>query len=80
MCVCVCDRAHRDASWIGGLSHQSNDLSCLCNLLQKVVIHALPNTGFQGMQVVRYQTNYQTTKVVLTRGFPKKSGHMQVDK
>ena len=41
---------HRYVRWIGGLSHQSNDLSHLCNLLQKVVIHALLNTGFKGIQ------------------------------
>ena len=45
----ICDRLHRDARWIGGLSHQSSDLSHLCNLLQRVVIHALLNTGFKGM-------------------------------
>ena len=44
-----CDRVHRDAMWIGGLSHQSSDLSCLCNPPQKVVICALLNTGFKGM-------------------------------
>ena len=27
-----------------------------------------------------YLTNWQTTKVVLAKGFPKRSGHMQVDK
>ena len=49
MCVCVCDRVHRHARWIGGLSHQSNNLSCLCNLLQNVVNHALLDTRFKGM-------------------------------
>ena len=53
----ICDQAHRDARWIGGLSHQSSDLSHLCNLLWKVVIHAFSNTGFKGMQVVNYLAN-----------------------
>ena len=78
--VCVCDRSHRYARWIGRLSHQSSNLSHLCNPLQKVVILALPDTGFEWMQVMNYPTNCQTTKVVLTKGFPKRSGHMQVDK
>ena len=28
-----CDRSHRNAMWIGGLSHQSSNLSHLCYLL-----------------------------------------------
>ena len=36
---------HRYAGWIGGLSHQSSNLSHLCNLLQKVVIRALSDTN-----------------------------------
>ena len=76
----MCDRVHRDARWIGGLSHQSSDLSHLHNLLQKVVIHALLDTGFKGMQIVTYLTNYQTTKVILTKEFPERSGHIQIDK
>ena len=67
-----CDRVHRYSRWIGGLSHQSSNLSCLHNPLQKVVIHALLNTRFKGMQVVNYPTNYQTTKVMLTKEFPKR--------
>ena len=70
-----CDQTHRDARWIGGYSHQSSNLSQLHNLLQKVLIPALPNTGFERMQEVSYPTNYQTTK-----GIPKKFGHMQIDK
>ena len=62
---------HRYARWIGGLSHLSSNFSCLCNLLQKVVICALLNTGFKGIQVVTYLTNCQTTKVMLTKVFPK---------
>ena len=27
-----------------------------------------------------YPTNCQTTKVILTKGFPKRSGYMQVDR
>ena len=42
-----CDRVHRDARWIGGLSHQSGNLSNLCNPLQKVVIHASSDTRFK---------------------------------
>ena len=64
----MCDRVHRYARWIGGLSHQSSNLSCLCNLLQKVVIHASLDTRFKAMQVVTYLTNGQTTKVILTKG------------
>ena len=59
-----------------GLSHQSSNLFCLCNLLQKVVICA----RFEGMQVVNYLANYQTTKVILTKGVPNKSGYMQMNK
>ena len=44
------------------------------------MIHALPNTRFEGMQVVNYLTNYLTTKVILTKGIPNKSGHMQINK
>ena len=69
-----CDRAHMDARSIGGLSHQSSDLSHLCNLLWKVVICAFLDTGFKGMQVVTYPANHQTTKVVLTKVFPKSLG------
>ena len=38
------------------------------------MIHALINTGFKGIQVVNYPTNYQTTKVMLTKMFPKSLG------
>ena len=61
-------------SGIGGLSHQSSDLSCLCNLLWKVVICTYLNTRFKGIQVVNYPTNSQTTKVMLTKVFPKSLG------
>ena len=44
------------------------------------MICALPNTGFEGMQVVNYPTSYQTTKVILTKGVPNESGYMQIDK
>ena len=62
---------HRYARWICWLSHQSSDLSHLCNSLQKVVICALLDTRLKGMQVVAYPTNCQTTKVILTKVFPK---------
>ena len=39
---------------------------------QSVVIHAMLDTMFKGMQVVTYPTNCQTTKVVLTKEFPTK--------
>ena len=68
----ICDRVHRYARWIGRLSHQSSDLSCPCNLLWKVVIHALLDTRFKVMQVVTYPTNCWTTQVILTKKFPKK--------
>ena len=74
VCVCVCDRVHRDTRWIGVLSNQSSNLSCICNRLQKVVIHALLDTGFKGMSVVTYPANCQTTKVMLTKVFPKSLG------
>ena len=45
-------------------SLQSSNLSHPHNLLQKVVICVLLNTGFKGMQVVTHPTNYQTTKVM----------------
>ena len=45
------------ARWIGGLSHQSSNLSCLCNLLQKIVICAYSDTRFEGIQVVNYPAN-----------------------
>ena len=66
--------------WIGRLSHQSSNLSHPCNLLQKVVICALLNTGFKGMQVVNYPTNCQTTEVRLTKSSQKGSGCMHMDK
>ena len=62
---------HRYSRWIGGPSHKSSDLSCLHNPLQKVVIHALLDTRFKGIQVVTYPTNCQTTNVILTKVFPK---------
>ena len=65
---------HRYTRWISGLSHQSTDLSCLCNLLQKVVICVLLDTRLKGIQVVNYLTNYQTAKVMLTKVFPKGLG------
>ena len=43
----LCDRVHMDARWIGGLSHQSGNLSHLHNQLQKVVIRASSDTGFK---------------------------------
>ena len=65
---------HRYARWVGGLSHQSSNLSHLHNMLQKVVIHASLDTGFKGMQVVTYPTNCQTTKVILTKSSQKGLG------
>ena len=56
-----CDRLHRDARWIGELSHQSSDLSCLCYSLQKVVVHACSSTRFEWQKVVDYLANLQTT-------------------
>ena len=44
------------------------------------MICALPYTRFKWMQVMNYLTNCQTTYVILTKWFPKRSGHMQVDK
>ena len=38
---------------------------------QRVVIHALLNNGFKGMQVVTYLANIKTTKVILTKSSPK---------
>ena len=46
--------------------------SALAICCQRVVIHALLNTGFKEMQVVTYLTNCQTTKVILTKEFPTK--------
>ena len=65
---------HRYARSIVGLSHQSSNLSHLDNLLWKVVIHALLDTGFKGIQVVTYLSNCQTTKIALTKVFPKRPG------
>ena len=56
-----CDRLHGDVRWICGLSHQSSNLSCLCYLLQKVVVHACSDTGFKWHKVVNYLANLQTT-------------------
>ena len=55
-----CDRVHRDSMWIGGLSHQSSNLSHLCNLLQKVVICACSDTRFK--QKIRWWTTQLTCK------------------
>ena len=65
---------HRYTRWIGRLSHQSSDLSCPHYLLWKVVICALLETRFKGIQVVTYPTNCQTTKIALTKVFPKSLG------
>ena len=46
----------------------------------RAVIHASLNTGFKGMPVVTYLTNVRTTKVMLTKKFPKRSGYMHMDK
>ena len=46
----------------------------------RVVIHALLDAGFKGMQVVAYLTNCQTTKGILTKEFPIRSGYMHMDK
>ena len=75
-----CDRVQRYARWIGGLSHQSSNLSYPCNPLQKVVICALLDTRFKGMQVVTHPTNSQTTKVMLTKSSQKRFGYMHMDK
>ena len=50
----MCDRSHSDARWIGGLSHQSGNLSHLHNLLQKVVICPCSNTRFEQIKVENY--------------------------
>ena len=52
-----CDRSHRDTRWIGGLSHQRSNLSHLCYPLQKVVICACSNTGFEWHEVANYPAN-----------------------
>ena len=46
--MCVCVTRH---------TGMLDELVGLCNLLQKVVVCALPNTGFEGMQVVTYLVN-----------------------
>ena len=47
---------------------------------QRVMICALLNTRFKGMQVVTYPSNCKTTKVILTKEFPTKAGYMHMDK
>ena len=66
----ICDRSywsshvvHRYTRWIGELPHQTCNLSHLCNLLWKVVICALLNTGFKGIWVVTYLTNIRQLKL-----------------
>ena len=77
----VCDRwVHRYARWIGRLSHQSSNLSCSHNMLQKVVICALLDTRFKGIQIVTYLINCQTTEVRLTKSSQEGSGYMHMDK
>ena len=56
-----CDRLHRDARWIGGLSHQSSNLFLLHYSLQKVVVHACSNTRFEWHKVVNYPADLKTT-------------------
>ena len=56
-----CDRSHRDARWISGLSHQSRDLSHLHYSLQKVVVCACSDMRFKQHKVVNYLANLQTT-------------------
>ena len=75
-----CERSHRDARWIGGLSHQSSNLSCCCYSLQKVVVHACSNTAFEQHKVVNYPANLQTTWTILTKGVQDNLGHMQINK
>ena len=71
-----CDRLHRDTMWIGGLT----DLSCLCYLLSKIVVHACYNTRFEWHKVVNYLASLQTTSVVLTKGAQDNLGHLQLNK
>ena len=54
VCVCVCDRVHRDARWTGGLSHQNSDLSHLFYPLQQAVVHVCSDTGLGQSKVVTY--------------------------
>ena len=56
-CPCVYDRSHRDARWIGGLTHQSNNLSHLCYSLQKVLVCACSNTRLEQHKMVNYPAN-----------------------
>ena len=56
-----CGRSHRDARWIGGLFHQSSNLSCLHYSLQRVVVCACSYTRFEWHKVVNYLANLQTT-------------------
>ena len=74
-----CDRSYRDAMWIGGLSHQSSNLSHLGYLLQKVVVHACSDTGFEWYKVVNYPANLQTS-TILTKSVQDTLGHMQMNK
>ena len=56
-----CDRSHRDARLIGGLSHQSSSLSHLHYSLWKFVVYACSDTAFEQHKVVNYPANLQTT-------------------
>ena len=76
VCVCVCDRVLY-SGMLGELVGSHTNVAIyptytIC--CKKVVICALLNTGFKGIQVVNYPTNYQTTKVMLTKVFPKSLG------
>ena len=55
--IYIYDRVHRDARWIGGLSYQSSNLSCLCCLLQKGVVHACSDTWIEQHKVMNYLLN-----------------------
>ena len=71
---------HRYTRWTGRLSHQIAIYPALTIHCQRVVIHASLDTRFKGRQVVTYPANVKTTKVILTKSPPKRSGNMHMDK
>ena len=61
-------------------AHQSSNLFHLCYFLQKIVVCASSNTGFEQHKVVNYLANLQTTEVILSKGTQDNIGHMQLNK
>ena len=68
------------ARQIGRLLHQASDLSHPCNLLPKGCDLYFTQYRVQGDEGSDLPGYCQTTKVILTKSSPKRSGYMHMDK